>query len=254
MTKPHHHFKGLSAFKHLKSARLKGKAATAEIHGEEPSGFVIAFCDSAKETAIYLSLFWIILSTFSINFSTTTLLSSLFALGLIIWKTARSAVLAWARLERLHRLIEEERWEIEHHREQEKEELIAMYQAKGFKGEQLDQIVNVLMADDNRLLMVMLEEELGLSLQSFEHPLKQALGALIGSFVSALICFIALTLAHLTGLLIAVFLILILTAYIASKALKNYVIKGFVWTISISFLSLGITYFLSRFIHLFFKA
>ncbi len=35
------------------------------------------------------------------------------------------------------------------------------------------------MADDNRLLRVMLEEELGLTLEAYEHPLKQAFGALL---------------------------------------------------------------------------
>ena len=58
----------------------------------------------------------------------------------------------------------EERFEIAHHRGQEKEELTELYALKGFKGELLDQVINVLMADDNRLLSVMLEEELGLEL------------------------------------------------------------------------------------------
>lgn len=173
----HAHFEGKSAFEHLKKARLKGKIATSEIHGEEPSGQLIAGCDSAKDVAVYLSLLWMLLSPLSLSITQHVLLLSLFCLGLIIWKTARSAQLGWARLERLHRLIEQERWEIEHHRAQEKEELIEMYKAKGFKGKQLDDIISVLMADDNRLLMVMLEEELGLSLESFEHPIKQSLGA-----------------------------------------------------------------------------
>ena len=249
----HAHFEGKSAFEHLKSARLKGKIASSEIHGEEPSGHFIAACDSAKEVAIYLSLVWMLLTPFSLTLSHHLLLLSLFSLGLIIWKTTRSALLGWSRLERLHRLIEQERWEIEHHRAQEKEELIEMYAAKGFKGKQLDDIINVLMADDNRLLMVMLEEELGLSIESFEHPLKQSLGALIGSLCSVIFCFIGMISWGLNGLLIATFILLIATGYIASKALKNYVIKGFVWNVSISFLTLGTVYFLSRFLFKIFK-
>ncbi len=46
----------------------------------------------------------------------TWLLLLIFSAGWVVWKTARSALLGWARIERLHRVIEEERWEIEHHR------------------------------------------------------------------------------------------------------------------------------------------
>lgn len=244
MSKKTRHFEELSVFEHLKKARLKGKAITSEIHGEEPSGHIIAGCDSAKETAVYLTLFWILLSPSSLTRPQTLIMACIFSLGIIIWKTARSALLAWSRLERLHRLIEEERWEIEHHRAQEKEELIEMYKAKGFKGQQLDDIVRVLMADDNRLLMIMLEEELGLSLHSFEHPLKQALGALIGSFFTAIFCFLSLFLWNFIGLLIVVFFVMIIAGFISAKVLKNFVIKNFVWNLSIGFLALGVVYFL----------
>ena len=95
---------------------------------------------------------------------------SLFSIGWLFWKLGRSSLLGWARLERLHRLIQQEQWEIEHHRAQEKEELTAMYHQKGLTGKLLEQVIEVLMADDNRLLRVMLEEELGLTLETYEHP------------------------------------------------------------------------------------
>jgi hypothetical protein len=116
------------------------------------------------------------------SFSTPLfLMLSLFSFGWAVWKTGRSALLGWGRMERLHRLIEEERWEIQHHRAQERRELGEMYRAKGFDGKLLEEVLDVLMSDDNRLLKVMLEEELGLTLEAYEHPLRQAIGALFAS-------------------------------------------------------------------------
>ncbi len=89
----------------------------------------------------------------------------------------RSAWLGWSRLERLHRILAQEKWEIEHNREQEREELGVLYAAKGFEGKLLEDVLDVLMADGDRLLKVMVEEELGLTLESQVHPLKQGLGA-----------------------------------------------------------------------------
>ena len=97
------------------------------------------------------------------------------------WKTARSALLGWARVERFHRVIEEERWEIEHHRAARKARAYRNVPGKGLTGKFLEEVIDVLMADDNRLLRVMLEEELGITLEAYEHPLKQAAGAFCGS-------------------------------------------------------------------------
>ena len=156
------HFKGREVAEHLKEARKKGAFAASEIHGTELPGHLSAGTDSAKETALVLLLFWLLLQPFDLA---PLPLLGLFAVGWLIWKTGRSALLGWARLERLHRVIEEERYEIEHHRDQERQELKELYYAKGFEGKMLDDVIEVLMADDNRLLQVMLEEELGLSLE-----------------------------------------------------------------------------------------
>ena len=56
------------------------------------------------------------------------------ALGWIIWKGGRGMLLAWARLERLHRIVEEERYEIENHRQQERKSLKNFIALKVFKG------------------------------------------------------------------------------------------------------------------------
>jgi VIT1/CCC1 family predicted Fe2+/Mn2+ transporter len=171
--------------------------------------------------------------------------SVLIPLGLawFAWKIGRSAWLGWSRLERLHRVIEQERYEIEHHRPQERDELIALYHAKGFEGKLLDEVVDVLMADQDRLLKVMLEEEMGLTLQAFEHPLKQSLGAAAGSFISLVVGMIAFFLSPSYGMLIASFLLLTASAALSAFYEKNRVIPAVIWNLSIGALSFGAAYF-----------
>ena len=157
-------------------------------------------------------------------------------------------VVDWSRLERLHRLIEEERWEIEHHRPQEKEELTALYAAKGFSGKLLHEVIEVLMADDNRLLEVMLQEELGLSLESYEHPLKQAAGALVGVLGSVVILSFALFFLPAWGPTLAATLIIALSAGTTAQLEKNRPLPSIVWNLGIAALAAGIAYFLAEMI------
>lgn len=242
----HQHFEEKTVLDHLKEARIKGQQASESVHGAEPSGSMIAATDAAKEAVVFLTLLWILLTPLHLNLTQTLLILGLFSLTFLIWKTCRSAFLGWSRLERVHRLIQQEKWEIEHHSAQEKEELLELYQAKGFKDKQLEEVVEVLMADDNRLLQIMLEEELGLSLGSFEHPLKQCIGAFIGVAISAILFLVGLWAGGLIGMGIAVFATLFVSSFLMAKYLGNDKIKSIVWNFSISILSLALTYFLFK--------
>ena len=245
----HKHFDGKDAYEHLKDARKKGQHATSETHGAEPSGSMIAACDSARETCLYITLIYVVLLPLKLPIKQLIIILGLFSVGVLFWKICRAGFFGWSRLERLHRLIEEERWEIEHHRSQEKEELLELYKAKGFKDKMLEDVVEVLMADDNRLLQVMLEEELGISLKSFEHPLKLSIGALIGTLCSLVIVLISIWLSGFMGCLIALFCITIAASILFSKTLGNTLIKGCVWNLAMSFLATGVSYFLSEWIY-----
>lgn len=206
------HFKGKSVPEHLKEARKKGAILKAEIHGSETPSHVIAATEAMKGIALVLLLGWVL----QLSFQTLSLL----AFGLVLFKAARSALNGWSRMERLHRVIEEERWEIEHHRHQERHELSEIYLAKGFSGKLLEEVIDCLMADDNRLLQIMLEEELGLSLEQYEHPLKQSFFALLGALASAALCLTGFLLSYQFGLPIAVFIVVI-SATIFSARLEN---------------------------------
>jgi vacuolar iron transporter family protein len=234
------HFQGKTVIDHLKDARLRGATASMEVHGVEMPGHIAAGADSAKETILVLLFLWILLPDFSMRILLT------FSLGWLLWKFGRSAFLGWSRLERLHRLIEEERWEIEHHRAQEREELKELYRVKGFSGKLLEEVIDVLMADDNRLLRVMLEEELGLSLEVYEHPLKQATGAALGVLLASLFFALGFYLHPLYGTAGASLLVLIAAASLAAKLEKNRGLSAIIWSISLIILSCGVIFFLSR--------
>ncbi len=240
------HFQGKTVPDHLKEARKKGAEAAAEVHGTEMAGHKGAFADAGKETAFYLLLLWVIVQGFSQLASQTFLILTLFSCALLFWKTGRSALLGWARLERVHRVIEEERWEIEHHRAQERAELKELYMAKGFSGKLLEEVVDVLMADDNRLLQVMLDEELGLPLEAYEHPLKQALGAFVGVLISS--CFILLGCWALPkyGVPLTALIALGAFATVACKFEKNRPLPALIWNLSIASAACAMIYFLLR--------
>ena len=168
---------------------------------------------------------------------------AVFAIGWVIWKTGRSAWLAWFRLERLHRIVAQEKWEIEHHRQQERDELKALYAAKGFEGKLLEDVMDVLMADGDRLLRIMVEE-VGLSLESQEHPLKQCIGALVGSLLAALLCLVLFYIYPTWGLLIGSVIGLGLGSAIAAQHERNKVIAAIVWNLGIGAVAFGFVYFI----------
>lgn len=245
---PSDHFQGKTVYEHLKEARTKGALATREVHGTEISGHTAAGADAAKETAIALFLLCWILLGLAIDLVLIEKALWMFFSGWLIWKIGRSAILGWSRLERLHRLIEEERYEIEHNRAQEKEELRELYSAKGFSGKVLDQVVDVLMSDDNRLLKVMLEEELGLTLESFEHPLKQALGAGAGVILSSLLTLVGLHVGGEIGLCFGAALSLFGATLFTAKVERNHPLNILLWTFAVAALASGVTFFVFKWI------
>lgn len=228
MTKTPIHFKDKDAIGHVVEAQARGIISAAEIHGIETPGSISAGADAARDTALVLLLFY--------PFLPLPFLPSFLA-GWIFWKIGRAAWYGWARLERLHRILEQEKWEIEHNRAQEREELKELYRAKGFEGKLLEDVLDVLMADQDRLLRVMVEEELGLSLENVEHPLKQGIGAGIGAFFAALI--VLGTPFYLVSSL--------LTIGAASAVLTHYaqnrLIPALVWNIALGLVSLGLSYY-----------
>lgn len=242
------HFKGKGVLEHLKEARKKGFLAVRENHGIETAGHIISGADGAKETAIFSLIIWIVGLFLPLPHSQLFTFVGFSIFGLLVWKTGRSAILAWARIERVNKLIEDEKYEIEHNRQEEKDELTEMYQAKGFSGPLLTKVIDVLMADDNKLLGVMLDEELGVSLESYEHPLKQALGAFVGVFLAGCIAMIGLTSSEKYGLFFSSYITIALSAYVMAKVEQIKPMNAIIWNLSITFLVSFGTLFLVKFL------
>lgn len=246
MTTPH--FEDKPPLQHVAQARAKGFIASSEIHGTETPGSISAATDAARETALFLLFFFVLTQPFTLSFPHLFGLLLTAAFGWLVWKAGRSAWLGWSRLERLHRILEEERWEIEHNRSQEREELRVLYADKGFEGQLLEDVVDVLMADSDRLLKVMVEEELGLSLEVQDHPLQQGLGAACGAALAAALCLLGLWLWPLGGLYMSACLVLGLSGYVAARFEGNRLISAIVWNVSIAILAVGSAHFLLSFI------
>lgn len=66
--------------------------------------------------------------------------------------------------------IERERREIRETPEKEKEEVRRIYRSKGFKGEDLEMVVERITSNPKVWLRCMMEEELGLIVETFENP------------------------------------------------------------------------------------
>ena len=140
----------------------------------------------------------------------------------------------------------DKKWHIEHKREEEKSELEEIYKAKGFSGKLLTDIVDTLTSDDNRLLQTVLEEETGLSLGYFIHPIKQAFGAFLGMFLASII----FTITYLTLPITYCFFIsgainVIGSSIIFSKYERTKMSKEIVWDLAIDIVVILSCHFLT---------
>ena len=244
LTSDYQHFADKDAIVHVIEKKADGVVALVEAHGIEIPGHVSAAADAARESALALLLIWVCGFILKISQGELFIFLLSFSSAWIVWKSGRSAWLAWSRLERLHRVIDEEKYEIEHHRDQERIELTALYKAKGFEGKLLQDVIDVLMSDDNKLLKVMLQEELGLALEAHEHPLKQSVGAAIGAFCSCCVCLLLTYFFSLFGMFIASFSLIGLAALVSARFEKNRIIPAIVWNLSIGILSVGFVYYI----------
>lgn len=96
-------------------------------------------------------------------------------------------VSALSTLEAAEHQISVERHEIEHEPEEERAELTAIYQEKGFSGSQLTQIVDHLTSDKDRWLKSIIRDELLLQPERFTSPWQVASILGLSFMVGALI-------------------------------------------------------------------
>ena len=155
-----------------------------------------------------------------------------------------------AELQARQRARREEELEIESHPEGEREEIRQIYAAKGFEGEVLEQVVEVITADKKRWVDTMITEEHGLPLVQ-PSPWKAAGMTYLAFLVVGFIPLITFVLEYkFPGTMGQPFLIgSILTgiAFFIVGALKSrFVEKSWLWegfeTLSVGTLAAGIAY------------
>lgn len=239
------HFSQRSPSQHIVEKFSRGAAFASEKHGFEISGTLAAFFDSLKTTAAALILISIVQSSYNAKVHLAPI--ALFAFGLALWQGARSSWLGWSRFNKLHREMTAERDEIATNRDQERVELQALYSLKGFDPPLLDRVVEVLMADDDRLLRVMLEEELGMSLATCDHPLKQGLGALAGAALVAVL-FLTLGLFSLPMAIALTALLIGSTSAFAARLEGSEPLAAFFWNFNLTCSLAGLLQIASRWI------
>ncbi len=156
---------------------------------------------SARDAIILIWVMWVALHGFGDpEFGGTMLVAMSIALALLVgMSTARST---HTQVQYYASELERERTEISENFEAECEEIRVLYAAKGFREPLLGQIVDTLSADDDRLLKVMMEEELGLSMSHINHPLIVGLWnfgatAIVGLALALPVCFLSTDAVHL---------------------------------------------------------
>ncbi len=125
----------------------------------------------------------------------------------------------------LSELKREER-EVEEVPHLEKAEIRSIYKKKGFSGGLLNQIVNKITSDKRLWVNTMMSEELKMSEEDFENPLKSALIVGVSSFVGSFIPLLSFFLG--VGIIKAIYLSVVLSALVlfATGAIKAKLTVG----------------------------
>ncbi len=124
-----------------------------------------------------------------------------------------------------HLRIEE--WEIENMPEDEKQEIVDIYKAKGFSGAELEMVVNRITANKQVWIDTMMKDELGLSIEK-KSPFRSGLSTLIAFVVAGGIPLIVYVFAYSGKVGLNPFFlssVVTLLAFILIGYIKTYVTK-----------------------------
>jgi VIT1/CCC1 family predicted Fe2+/Mn2+ transporter len=155
---------------HVVEARQRARSI---LGGEAHLGGVDDFTQAifrVRDGVMLAWLLWMVLNSFSLGPNLAPLLTTAL-IGLVIFYGAAAAIATRSQLEYYDAELQRERNEVKHDFEHERQEVRELYAAKGFEPPLLDAVVDTICADEDRLLKVMLEEELGLPLARTAHPL-----------------------------------------------------------------------------------
>lgn len=125
-----------------------------------------------------------------------------------------------------------EYWEVDHLPEREKEEIREIFANKGFEGETLEQIVQVITSDRDRWVDIMMKEELEM-IPSTKSPITMALVTFISFLLVGFIPLLPYVLDYITPLnrdnLFTISCVLTTAAFALIGFLKTYVTETSRW-------------------------
>ncbi len=147
-----------------------------------------------------------------------------------------------------HKMIEY--WEVDHLPEKEREEVVEIYQQKGFEGKLLEQVVDTITADKDRWVDVMMKEELHM-IEEKKSPIMMGFVTYMSFILVGIIPLIIYVWDYLLGFPGNLFLwtsIFTSMAFIFIGFLKTYVtqtskLKGIIETLVLGIIAATVSYF-----------
>lgn len=151
-----------------------------------------------------------------------------------------------------------EYWEVDHLPEKEREEIREIYEAKGFEGELLEQVVDVITADKDRWVDVMMKEELNMTKEQ-KSPFMMGFMTFVSFILIGIIPLIAYvwdfssTTSQSARNLFGVSILLTSFAFIGIGWLKSYVtdtarIRSILETLFLGATAAVLSYFVGNFL------
>jgi len=143
-----------------------------------------------------------------------------------------------------------EYWEVENIPKKEREEIVTIYKGKGFEGELLQKVVDVIVSDKDRWVNEMMQGELNM-IEEVKSPFKIGLATLISFVVVGFIPLIVYVWDFFYEANFNVFFwtcLLTAVAFVLVGALKSWVNQTGIWksvleTLSLGFVAAMVAYF-----------
>ncbi|MFH0981356.1 MAG: VIT1/CCC1 transporter family protein [Planctomycetota bacterium] len=204
---------------------------------------------SGRNAAILLCLVWDMLTGFGAGEPAGWMLLAS-GVGIALFLGIAAGLVTHTEVNHLEAELERERREVAEDPQHEREEIMTLYAAKGFREPLLSQVVDVLCVDDDRLLKVMMEEELGLFIRLTTHPVlvgvANGLTALaVGLFLAAPVFFLAPSAAAVWVPMSGAFVVAVLALVIARHTKQPALPMAARWLI-MGAVCVGVVHFLSR--------
>lgn len=240
---------GGDAAEHVAEARSRARRMLA---GESHLGAVDDWrraLTSARDAVLLLATLWFALHGAGGVSHGPVVLTAL-SMAYALFTSIAAARATYSQVHYYGAELERERQEIRDDLPGEIDEVRALYAAKGFREPLLTQVVETITADDDRLLKVMMEEELGLSMYHVNHPLLVGIWHFLAASIPALILAAPLLWLprdwQLTWVGGGSVLLLLVLAILSARATRGRYIEILAIGLYMGATTCGVAYFLAR--------